>query len=72
MARMPTTEANDRRLTYSPAEAAALLGIGRPLIYKALGAGELRALKIGARTVITREALDDFVKGLPAFGPERR
>ena len=40
------------RLAVSPAEAARLAGVGRTTIYKAIGSGALRSLKIGKRRLI--------------------
>lgn len=67
MARMPLNEAGDR-LTFSPVEAAALLGVGKPLVYEALRTGALPAVKLGRRTLITRDALAAYVRSLPAYG----
>ena len=50
------------RLAVSPAEAARLVGIGRTKIYEAIGAGELKSLKIGARRLVAIEALRDWLR----------
>jgi excisionase family DNA binding protein len=44
-------------LAVSPAEAARLAGLGRTIIYAALGSGALKSLKIGKRRLIAVEAL---------------
>ncbi|MGE3811689.1 MAG: helix-turn-helix domain-containing protein [Candidatus Nanopelagicales bacterium] len=49
------------RLSYSPAEAAAVLGVGRSTVYVLIRAGDLPALKIGGRTLITRAALEELL-----------
>ena len=50
------------RLAVSPAEAARLVGIGRTKIYEAIGAGELKSLKIGSRRLVAIEALRDWLR----------
>jgi len=44
-------------LAVSPAEAGRLAGIGRTTIYQAISSGDLKSLKIGARRLVTVEAL---------------
>jgi excisionase family DNA binding protein len=44
-------------LAVSPAEAGRLAGIGRTTIYHAISSGDLSSLKIGARRLVTVEAL---------------
>jgi excisionase family DNA binding protein len=50
----------DTRLAYSIAEAAAVSGIGRTLLYAEIAAGRLLAVKAGRRTLIPRDALNRF------------
>ena len=50
--------ANDNKLAYSPAEAAQALGIGRSTIFDLMKNGQLRRVKIGAKTVIPRSSLE--------------
>ena len=57
---MPTT---DERLTYTVAEAARLLGIGRNQAYQAIHAGQLPALRVGNRLLIPRDALERMLAG---------
>ncbi len=52
------------RLLYSPEEAAELLGIGRTTLYALIKAGELHTVKIGRRTLLLRDELQDYVVGL--------
>ena len=47
--------------------AAAMLGLSRPTIYKLLNAGALRAVKSGGRTLIPTQALHDYASGLSAY-----
>jgi excisionase family DNA binding protein len=46
-----------RHLVVSPAEAGCLAGIGRTTIYHAITCGDLKSLKIGARRLVTVDAL---------------
>lgn len=48
-------------IAYSVTDAAALLGIGRTTAYDLIATGELRACKVGSRTLVSRRALEDFV-----------
>jgi excisionase family DNA binding protein len=49
------------RLAFSVIEAAEMLGISRAMVYVLIEAGKIRSRKIGARRVITREALAEFL-----------
>ena len=44
--------ADDERLAYSVPEVAASLGVGKTTIYKLIGEGGLRVVKLGKRTLI--------------------
>lgn len=46
---------------FTVAEAAAHLKISRALLYKFIGAGDLRTIKLGTRTLIRGAELDRFV-----------
>ena len=54
-----------RRLAMSVAEAAIEAGVGRDHIYGAIREGRLEARKLGRRTIITYEALTQFLDDLP-------
>lgn len=54
------------KLGFSVEEAAKMSGIGRTLIFSAIGNGQLLARKFGRRTVILREDLEAFLRALPA------
>jgi excisionase family DNA binding protein len=58
---------NDKleKLAFSVAEAAARSGLGRDRVYDATRSGELVARKFGRRTLITADALQRFLNGLP-------
>jgi excisionase family DNA binding protein len=50
------------------AEVVELLPLGRTRLYEEIAAGRLRAHKLGRRTIIFPEDLDDFLKSLPRLG----
>jgi excisionase family DNA binding protein len=56
-----TTPADVGVLAVSPAEAGRLAGIGRTTIYHAISCGDLKSLKIGARRLVTVEALREWL-----------
>lgn len=49
------------RVGYSPAEAAAYLGIGETTVRDHIRQGSLAAVKLGSRTVIHRDELERFL-----------
>jgi excisionase family DNA binding protein len=49
------------RLAYSPLETARMLGIGRTLLYELIDRGEIKSLRIGARRLISRSAIEKFL-----------
>ncbi len=53
---------NQEPLAVSPTEAARLSGLGRTTIFAAMKNGELRSVKIGARRLITIEAIREWLK----------
>ena len=56
-----------KKLAYTIQEAAEAGAGGRSKIYEAINAGELKAKKRGARTVILVDDLDQYLKSLPDF-----
>jgi excisionase family DNA binding protein len=62
---------NVTKPAYSLAEARALAGVGRTTLYKVIRAGELRAIKIGGRTVILADDLLRWLNRMPAIVPTR-
>ena len=46
---------------YSVAEAAATLGISRTTLYELIKVGQITTYSIGSKTLITAQALEDFV-----------
>lgn len=58
------------KIGFAIAEVVELLPLGRTRLYEEIAAGRLRAHKLGRRTIIFPEDLDDFVKSLPRLGVE--
>jgi len=46
----------------------ALSGLGRDTLYKAIHAGRLPARKLGRRTIIIANDLQQFLESLPVIG----
>ncbi len=59
------------RRTYTVTEAATVLGISRTSAYERVRAGDLPALRLGRRIVITRAVVDAMLDGAPT-NSERR
>ncbi|AFZ67893.1 helix-turn-helix domain-containing protein [Deinococcus peraridilitoris] len=55
------TSEERKKATYTPEEARHIIGVGRNLIYKMVKMGELRAVRAGARVLIPKSALDEFL-----------
>ena len=49
------------RKAYSVAEAATILGISKTTLYELVNAGVIPTFSIGTKTLITAQALEDFV-----------
>ena len=58
-------------LAHTIAEACNVARSGRTVIYAAINAGELRAVKRGRKTLILHDDLERWVMGLPALEPQR-
>jgi excisionase family DNA binding protein len=52
-------------ICYSPSRAAELLGIGKSTLFNLLARGEIRAKKLGSRTLISASELARYVGTLP-------
>ncbi len=52
-------------ITFSPTEASKQLGIGRSTLFTLLAKGEIKARKLGTRTLIPASELVDYVGRLP-------
>lgn len=59
------------QLSLSIEETIVATGLGRTKLYQLINTGELRARKIGKRTVILREDLEIFLKGLQEYASDR-
>lgn len=61
------------RLAVSIPDAIAVSGLSRSEIYRRLAAGDIRAVKSGARTLIPMESLKAYLASLPpaSFGSGR-
>lgn len=51
------------KLTFTVSEAALLLGISRTTAYECVHTGQLRAVRLGRRLVIPRDAIADLLAG---------
>ncbi|ARO52734.1 hypothetical protein B2G69_00310 [Methylorubrum zatmanii] len=51
-------------------EVARISGIGMTALYAAMARGDLKARKLGRRTIVLREDLRAFLDNLPAFRSE--
>ena len=50
---------------FSINEACQVCGLGRVTLYKEIGAGRLRTVKVGRRTLVPAEALKAWLASLP-------
>ena len=63
-----TTARSEGKLLFTVAEAAAALGIGRTMLYRLIGTGQLRPVHIGRLTRFTAHELDRFVDHIEPDG----
>jgi excisionase family DNA binding protein len=56
------------RLAYSIRQATEACGLSRSALYVAIARGDLRAVKLGRRTVILEQDLARFLGALPTIG----
>jgi excisionase family DNA binding protein len=54
-------------LTYTVKGACKLTNVGPTTIYQALNEGTLVGKKVGRRTLITRQSLQQWIDGLPSY-----
>lgn len=54
-------------LAYKINEVVEVTGVSRSTLYEAIARGELRAIKLGRRTLIRVEDLKSYMAGLPAM-----
>jgi excisionase family DNA binding protein len=63
------------KLAYTVEETLAAIGIGRTTLYKMIGEGKLRAVKMGGRTLILADSLRTLIDGAETWSsdaPTRR
>lgn len=60
---MSSTTNDPPKLGYSIREACRASSLGRTTIYAHIAAGRLRATRVGGRTVIPAESLQDLING---------
>ncbi len=61
------TEAPVEKLSYSVPETAQAVGTCPAMIYRAINSGKLKALKFGKRTLITPEAIKEWLAGMDQY-----
>ncbi len=59
------------RLAFTVSEACQALRIGRTTFYQLLANGELKAVALGGKTLIPRDALESFMASLPVIHLQR-
>jgi excisionase family DNA binding protein len=59
------------RLAFTVSEACQALRIGRTTFYQLLANGELKAVALGRKTLIPRDALESFMASLPVIHLQR-
>ena len=59
------------KLAYTPREACDALRIGRTKLYELFANGDLKAVALGGKTLIPRDALENFMASLPAIYIQR-
>lgn len=59
------------QIALSIEEARSVTGLGRTKIYQLISTGQLKAKKIGKRTVVLKDDLETFLKNLPAYTSEK-
>ena len=64
---MSNATAEDMPAAYSPRDFARVYGIGLTLTYELIGAGKLKARKLGRRTMILREDAEHWARSLPTL-----
>jgi excisionase family DNA binding protein len=69
----PKSKVEESRLglAFSVPEAARELRISRALIYRLIKDSKIKTIKVGARRLVRREAIDDFLKVGPSLEGSR-
>jgi len=58
-----TLQGYAQRLTLTVQEAAHLLGVSKPVIYRLLNTGEIHSVRIGRKILISQESVTDYLRG---------
>lgn len=61
----------DQKIAVSVTEAAQLLGLSRPTIYKLIRQGDFPVMRVGSRTLIHRGKLEDWASKQAEGGDTR-
>ncbi len=61
------TETPVEKMSYSVPETAQAVGTCPAMIYRAINSGKLKALKFGKRTLITPEAIKEWLAGMDQY-----
>ena len=70
---MPTSisiETQADRLAFSLADAAWAIGVGKSTLHELIATGKLPVRKLGRRSLVLREDLEDYLQGLPVRGEQ--
>ncbi len=60
---MPVNILEEKRRALSPREAERTLGISHASLYRAIKTGKLKVVKLGARTLIPVETINELLNG---------
>ena len=63
-----STQAN--RLAFSLADAASAIGVGKSILHELIATGKLPVRKLGRRSLVLREDLEEYLQGLPVHGEQ--
>lgn len=63
--------AAEKKIAVSVSEAAQLLGLSRPTVYKLIHRGDFPVMRIGSRTLVHREKLEEWAAAQTGENHER-
>ena len=52
----------ERQIAFSVPDAARLAGLGKSLLYEQIKQGKLRTFKVGNRRLVSRDALEEYIR----------